>query len=193
MLSLAKEKGVITPLDIKAMGLAPENLNKLAKFGLIISHGRGIFEHPDFELTEMHSYVQVASSIPNAVMCLLTALSIHGIGTELPHEIWIAIPRGQRPPVSRKLPIRVVTMGSPYYQLGIESRTWEGVEVKVFSAAKTVVDCFRLRRLIGHDIAVEALKESLRLRLFTVNELHQTAKALKAWNTLRPYVEAILA
>ena len=139
------------------------------------------------------SYVQVASSIPNAVMCLLTALSIHGIGTELPHEIWIAIPRGQRPPVSRKLPIRVVTMGSPYYQLGIESRTWEGVEVKVFSAAKTVVDCFRLRRLIGHDIAVEALKESLRLRLFTVNELHQTAKALKAWNTLRPYVEAILA
>lgn len=192
VIALAKRQGVVTPGDVIALGLAPENLNKLSKIGLLVRSGRGIFEHPEFDWTEKHSYVQVARAVPNAVMCLLTALNIHEIGTQLPHQVWIAIPRGQRPPKARGTNLRVVTMTDTAYELGVGIKEFEGIEVKVYSAAKTIVDCFRLRRLVGHDVGLEALKDAMRRRLFTVDELRGTAMALRKWTTMQPYVDAFL-
>ncbi len=125
-------------------------------------------------------------------MCLLTALSIHELGTQLPHEVWIAIPRGQRPPKPRGTNLRVVTMTDTAYELGVEIKEFEGIAVKVYSAAKTVVDCFRLRRLVGYDVGPEALKDAMRQRLFTLDKLHETAITLRTWTTIRPYVDAFL-
>lgn len=191
ILELAREQGIVTPADVRALGLTPENLNDLVRRGLLVRAGRGIYEHPEFEWTESHSYVEVAKAIPDAVMCLLTALRIHEIGTQVPHEVWIAIPRGKRVPVARSARLRAITMMEPAYSLGVQTVMMEGVGVRVTSPAKTVVDCFRLRRLIGHDVAVEALKEGLRSRIVHADELQSMATTLRAWTTIRPYLEAL--
>lgn len=190
ILALAKRQGAVTPTDVRAMGLAPENLNKLAKLGLLIRSGRGVYVHPEYDWTENHTYVEIAKVVPNAVFCLLTALRIHDLGTQSPHQIWIAIPRDQRPPRSRTS-LRTVRMSPKQYELGIESRDVEGVQIKVYSVEKTLVDCFRLRRLVGHDVAVEALRDALGKRLLDIGVYVETAKRLRADKLVMPYLEAL--
>jgi predicted transcriptional regulator of viral defense system len=174
------------------MGLAPENLNRLAQQGLLIRRGRGIYEHPDFDWTENHSYVQVAKAVPDSVMCLLTALSIHGVGTQLPHEVWIAIPRGRRPPKARNANLKVVTMSHSTFDLGIETMVFEELPVRVYSLEKTLVDCFRLQSLVGHDVGVEALRDALSQRKVNLSNLTKLAQQTRTWTRLRPYLEAAI-
>ncbi len=191
ILELARKQGAITPADVRAMGLAPENLNKLAKIGLLVRAGRGIYEHPNFEWTENHSYVEVCKAIPEAVLCLLSSLRVHDIGTQNPHQVWVAIPRDQRPPKSRGTQLRVVRMSPEQYSQGVESHEFEGVAVKVYSLEKTIIDCFRLRRHVGHDVGVEALKDALGKRMIDINELLRIAKKLRVTSLLMPYLEAL--
>ena len=117
ILELAKRQGVITPADVRALGVAPENLNKLAKQGKIDKIGRGLYRHPDFQVTESHSYVEIAKAVPDGVICLLSALSIYGVGNHMPWEVWLSIPRGRRIPLPRQTRIRAVTMTGPNYEL----------------------------------------------------------------------------
>jgi predicted transcriptional regulator of viral defense system len=191
ILALAQRQGVVTPNDVKALGLAPENLNRMAAQGLLIKVGRGIFEHPEFLPTENHSYVEVAKSVPKGVICLISALSIHGVGTQMPWEVWVAVPRGQRQPAARLTKLRTVTMSGAAYDLGIQIHEFEGVKTKVYSLEKSIVDCFRLRRLIGHDAALEALKEAMKDRKLNMNELINIAAQLRARNLIEPYLEAL--
>ncbi|MFN8219322.1 MAG: type IV toxin-antitoxin system AbiEi family antitoxin domain-containing protein [Fimbriimonadales bacterium] len=192
VLELAKRRGVITPADVRALGLAPENLNKLAKLGKLEKLGRGLYRHPGFEATEHHSYVEVAKAVPDGVICLLSALNIHGIGTQMPWEVWVAIPRGRRIPATRQTRMRAVTMSGANFKLGTEEHTFEGVRVKVYGLEKTIIDCFRLRRLIGHEVAVEALRESIRAQKINVSTLTELADHLRSRRLIEPYLEAML-
>lgn len=191
ILELARRQGVITPTDVRGLGLAPENLNDLERRGLLVRVARGIYEHPNVDLTEGHTYVEVAKAVPHSVICLLTALRIHELGTQTPTEVWIAIPRGKRIPKSRGARLRVITMIEPAFSMGIQNVEMEGVPVRVTSPTKTIVDCFRLRRLVGQDVAVEALKEGLRSRKTNADDLREIAIPLRAWTTMRPYLEAL--
>lgn len=192
ILELARRQGVITPNDVRALDLAPENLNRLAKLGKLDRIGRGLYRHPEYAVSERHSYVEVARAVPSGVICLLSALSIHGVGTQMPWEVWVAIPRGRRIPVSRLTRTRAVTMSGANYQLGIEEHLFEGVAVHVYSLEKTIIDCFRLRRFVGQDIALEALRDAIGTRKVDVSALVQVADRLQSRRLVQPYLEALL-
>lgn len=189
---MASRQGVVTPSDVIALGLAPENLNRLTKLGKLSRVGQGLYQHPEFPVTEHHSYVEVARAQPNGVLCLLSALSIHGIGTQMPWAVWVAIPRGRRVPIGRSTSMRVVTMSGENFTLGIEVRHFESIPVKVYSLEKTIVDCFRLRHLIGHDVPVEALRDALSHRRLDPSAFLQIADKLRARRMIEPYLEALL-
>lgn len=192
ILALAKRQGIVTPADVQALGLRPENLNKLAKIGKLSKIGRGLFRHPDFEISERHSYVEVAKASPHGVICLLSALSIHEIGAQMPWEVWVAIPRGQRIPKTRRTRIRAVTMTGINYELDQEIHQFEGVAVRVYGLEKTIIDCFRLRRLVGHEVAVEALREALKSGKVDFAKLLDLASQLRSRKLIQPYLEAML-
>ena len=192
ILEMAERQGVVTPADVRGLGLAPENLNKLAKTGRLVKIGRGLYRHPDFEPSERHSVVEVAKAVPDGVICLLSALGIHGIGTQMAWDVWIAIPRGRRTPATRTTRIRAVTMISANHGLDVDEHQFEGVPIRVYSLERTIVDCFRLRRLVGHDVAVEALREAIGTQKVDISKLLHLAGLLRTRRLIQPYVEALL-
>ena len=126
------------------------------------------------------------------MICLLSALRFHDIGTQLPREVWLAVPRGTRVPDLSYPPLRLTRVSAPLFNLGIEEHRIEGQTVKVTSVARTVADCFRFRNKVGMDVALEALVEARRSRRLDLNELHRIAKALRVDRVMRPYLEMLV-
>src|ERR1017187_4265227 len=138
-----------------------------------------------------HNFAQVARRVSQGVICLLSALAFHDVGTQNPFEVWIAIPRGMRHPKLDATLLRVTTLSGAAYAEGIEEHMIEGVTVRIYGVAKTVVDCFRFRNKIGLDVAMEALRESLRSQKTTINEINRFAKLARLGRVMRPYLEAL--
>ena len=138
-----------------------------------------------------HSYAEVAKRVPEAVVCLLSALAFHEITTQIPPCVWIALRKGARKPVLPSPSLRVVRLSGPSLTEGIENHQVEGVPVRVYSAAKTVADCFRFRNKIGLDIAIEALKDCLHQKRASITEIYRYAKVCRVSNVIRPYMEAL--
>jgi predicted transcriptional regulator of viral defense system len=143
--------------------------------------------------TELDTVAAVCARVPEAIVCLLTALAIHGIGTQLPRHIWIAIDRKARKPRVDDLPVRIVRFSGRLLRHGVEERRVQGVTVRVTSPARTIVDCFRYRNKIGLDIALEALKDGLATRQVTAAAVDRAAEACGVSGVLRPYLEAMTA
>ena len=135
----------------------------------------------------------VAAAVPHAVVCLMTALRVHEIGTESPHEVWIAIDRKARRPAQTPAQVRVVRFSKAMLTYGVVRRPMLGVPVSITSPARTVVDCFRYRNKFGLDTALEALRDALHQRLATVDEIMRAASVCRARTVLEPYVEAVLS
>jgi predicted transcriptional regulator of viral defense system len=154
---------------------------------------RGLYRVSDAPLTELETVATVSKRVPGAVICLLTALLIHNIGTQLPREVWIAIDRKARKPRAPGLPIRVVRFSSLMLRYAVETREVLGVPVHITSPARTVVDCFRYRNKLGTDVALEALREAIRTRVTTVDEIVRAAEVCHVGTVLRGYLEAMLA
>jgi predicted transcriptional regulator of viral defense system len=133
----------------------------------------------------------VAKRVPHGIVCLISALSIHEIGTQIPHEVWLAVDRKARKPELGELPLRIVRFSAATMKQGIESRLIEGVPVAVTDPARTVVDCFRYRNKVGLDVALEALSDALRTRKVTIAALDEIASACRARTVLKPYLEAM--
>jgi len=185
------QHGIVRPRDIEAIGLPREYLVRLHRQGKLNRPGRGIYTLPDANVTERHSYAEVAKRVPEAVICLLSALAFHEITTQSPASIWIALCKGARTPTLASPSLRIVRLSGPSLTQGIENHQVDGVSVRVYSAAKTVADCFKFRNKIGLDVAIEALKDSLRQKKATVNEIHRYAKVCRVSNVIRPYMEAL--
>ncbi|MFC1745896.1 transcriptional regulator [Candidatus Riflebacteria bacterium] len=143
-------------------------------------------------VTEYQSLIEVAKKIPNGVICLVSALVFHSITTELPHEIWIAVPRNTWRPEIDYPSIRYTALTKSVYSYGIEKHTLNGVIVKVYSPAKTVADCFKFRNKIGLDVAIEGLKETWRAKKTTMNELYKAAQVNRVSRVMQPYLEAMV-
>src|ERR1700684_2212843 len=152
------QHGIVRPRDIEAIGLPREYLVRLHRQGRLSRPGRGIYTLPDANVTERHSYAEVAKRVPEAVICLLSALAFHEITTQSPPAIWIALRKGARRPALTSPSLRIVRLSGPSLTEGSENHQVEGVPIRVFSAAKTVADCFKFRNKIGLDVAIEALK-----------------------------------
>jgi predicted transcriptional regulator of viral defense system len=183
--------GMVRPRDIEAIGLPREYLIRLHRQGKLNRSGRGIYTLPDANVTERHSYAEVAKRVPEAVVCLLSALVFHEITTQSPPSVWIALRKGARKPALTSPSLRIVRLSGPSLTEGIENHQVEGVPVRVYSAAKTVADCFKFRNKIGLDVAIEALKDCLRQKKASINEVYRYAKICRVSNVIRPYMEAL--
>jgi predicted transcriptional regulator of viral defense system len=130
--------------------------------------------------------------VPEAILCLLSALAFHELTTQSPASVWIALGKGARKPAILSPSLRLARLTeTSLFSEGVEEHTVEGVPVRVYSAAKTVADCFKFRNKIGLDIAIEALKECLRQRKATINDIYRYAKICRVSNVIRPYMEAL--
>jgi predicted transcriptional regulator of viral defense system len=154
---------------------------------------RGLYRVSDASVSEHETLAAVAARVPHAIVCLLTALQFHGIGTQVPRHIWIAIDRRARRPVLRRFPARIVRFSGPMLRYGVEKVTVQGVTTRITSPARTVVDCFRYRNKIGLDVALEALKDALRTKATTVDKIVRAAEICGVRSVIRPYLEAVLS
>ena len=178
------------PRDLAPLGISHRKLQGLVSRGIAENFGSGLYRLTEVPATELETIAMVAAAIPNAVVCLLTALHVHDIGTQLPREIWIALDRKARKPVHPPSRVRVVRFSGQMLTYGVLRRTALGVPFRITSPARTVVDCFRYRNKFGLDVALEALDDALRSRAATVDEIVRAAEACRARTVLRTYLEA---
>lgn len=191
IIGLAGETGIIRPRDLDKYGIPREYLRRLCDKGVLERQARGIYALRGAEMTEHHSLVQASMRVPKGVVCLLSALRFHGITTQSPFEIWLAIDRKARLPKVEGVPLRLVRFSGEALTEGVEQHRIEGVDVSVYCPAKTVADCFKYRNKIGLDVALEALRECRRERRCTMGDLWRYAKVCRVANVMRPYLEAL--
>ena len=191
MLRLARERPLLRTGDVVALGVPTVVLTRLVRSGKLVRQGRGLFTLPEHQPSALRSLAEVSLRAPRGVVCLLSALRVHEIGTQAPFEVWLALPPGVIPPRMDSPRLRVVRMSGKSLTEGIERIEIEGVRVPVFNAAKTVADCFKYRNKIGLDVALEALREVRRTRKATVDELWRYARICRVANVVRPYLEAV--
>ena len=170
--------GFFRPGKLQAAGLTRDQLPALLRSGGVERVGRGLYRIAGAAPTENYSLAMACARVPNSVVCLLSALRVHGIGTKAPPEVWLAIPHKARAPRLRELRLRVVRFSGPAWTLGVQRAEFEGVPARITSPARTVVDCFRFERLVGPEAAMEALVDALRRRKTTIAELSRVEAAL---------------
>ena len=191
LLDLVRRAGLVRSRDLDEIGVPRAYLQRLVDRGDLVQHARGIYGTAGSSITEHHSIAEICARISDGVICLLSALSLHGITTQIPHEVWVAIERGTWTPISSGTRLRVFHFSGESMTAGIETHSIEGVRVQVYSVSKTIADCFKFRNKVGLDVAIEALKEGWRARRFTMDELWSHAKVCRVSNVMRPYLEML--
>ena len=191
ILELARHRRVLRAADVREHGWSPQLLIRLRQAGKLQRLGRGLYGLPDAEVTEHQTLIEVCQRVPKAVLCLLSALQFHKIGTQLPHEVWIALPEATQTPALSDPTLRITRLRGTAYSDGIQTVTDHGAPIRVYSAAKTVADCFKFRNKIGLDVAREALKDAWRSRKVTMAELDHFAKINRVERVMQPYLEAV--
>ena len=178
------------PTTAEGAGLSYETLQGLVRAGKVERVGRGLYRRVDWEPTEHHTLAAACARVPESVVCLLSALQVHGIGTRLPAEVWLAVPNKARAPRVRETRIRLVRFSGAAWSYGVTPITFEGVHARVTNPARTVVDCFRYQRRVGGEAAKEALYDALRQRKVTVDALYRVLDVLPSVR-LRAALEAM--
>jgi predicted transcriptional regulator of viral defense system len=191
VLQLARKNGWLRASDLADAGVPRVVLTRMAASGQLERAARGLYRLPDSGSSEHEGLVTVASKVPQAVVCLLSALQFHGLTTQLPWQVWIAMPRGSHVPRLEYPPIKMVQFTGEAYTQGIETHERDGVELHVYSVAKTVADCFKHRNKIGMDVALEALKDARAQGRASFDDLWRSAKVCRVSNVMRPYMEAV--
>lgn len=193
ILELAYRQRLLRAADVRAHGWSPQLLIQLHQTGHLQRVARGLYRLPDAEINEHQTLMEVCQRVPRGVVCLLSALQLHEVGTQLPHEVWLAMPEGAQTPSLGYPPLRVARMRGMAYSDGIETITEHGATIRVYSVAKTVADCFKFRNKIGLDVAMEALKDAWVKRKVTMAELSHFAKINRVERVMQPYLEAVVA
>jgi predicted transcriptional regulator of viral defense system len=179
------------PRDLEPLEITFAELQRLVATGIVEKLGHGRYRLAQIEPNEFETIAMVCSAVPRGIVCLLSALRIHDIGTQSPHEVWIALDRKARKPTRLPAQVRIVRFSGQMLSYGIQTREVLGVTVRITSPARTVVDCFRYRSKLGVDVALEALREAVRSRKATVDEIVRAAEVCRAGTVLRPYMEAL--
>ncbi len=193
ILTLAnRQGGLVATRDIEDAGLPRTYLYRLCGKGMLTKVGHGLYSLSEPDATEHLPLIEVSKRVPKGVICLLSALSFHRITTQIPHEVWIAVQRGSWRPDSDYPPLHVMRVSEPAFSFGVEKHRLNGVAVNIYSPAKTVADCFKFRSKVGFDVAIEALREVLRTRKATTDDLVRASEACRVSRVIRPYLEAVL-
>jgi predicted transcriptional regulator of viral defense system len=179
------------PKDVLPLGITLYQIQRLVAQGVVEKTAPGLYRISDEEATEAETIAMVASAVPHAIVCLLSALRVHDIGTQSARQVWLAIDRKARKP--RRLPaaVRIVRFSGQMLTYGVDSHSLQGVRVRVTSPARTVVDCFRYRNKIGIDVAMEALRDAVRSRKAMIGEIDRAAEVCRISTIIAPYLAAL--
>ncbi len=187
------EQAFFRARDAAELGIPSRSLRRFLEEGTIQRIARGLYRVTEAEITGHYTHAAVSARVPDAILCLLTALRIHDLGTQRSRKVWVAIPHKARTPHVPELPIRIVRFSAASLHYGVSETTFEGVSVRITNPARTVVDCFRFRRLVGKDVALEAMRDVLEERKATVDQIWNAAETLRAKSLVGPVLEAMLA
>ena len=192
LLEIAAEKKLIKPKDLTAAKIPTVYLSRLVKQGKLLQIGKGLYSLPDTLLDENQSLLEVQHIVPKGVLCLLTALQFHNLTTQNPFQVWLAVDRNAAIPRIRLIQNRIFRMSGEMFNAGIEEHQVEGGTIRVYSPAKTVADCFKYRNNIGLDVAMEALRDTWRKRLITMDELWRFAEINRVTKVMFPYAQMLV-
>jgi predicted transcriptional regulator of viral defense system len=191
-LSLARARGIARARDFKAAGIPLVYLKRLTDAGDLVRLGRGLYQDPERIGEDIaHDLAEAARLVPNGVISLISALRHHELTTQLPHAVWMTIPHKARRPSMRGLRFEIVRATGEVLTAGVEHTRIEGVDVPIYGVAKTVADCFKHRRHVGEDVAIEALGDALRQRKTTPSELMKYAAIDRVTERIAPYIKAM--
>jgi predicted transcriptional regulator of viral defense system len=190
LLELAR-KGPVRARDLDRAGIPRAYLKRLCDRGLLEQVDRGLYRIAEASVSELSSLAEVTKRVPHAVICLLSALQVHGLTTEAPHAVWILIDRHARLPKIVNPKLEVVRASGAAAEHGIQTRIVDGVKLRLTTPAKTVADCFRFRRHVGLEVALAALDDYLEKRKGSIDELVAAARADRIYAFMRPYMEAL--
>lgn len=188
-LRLGRESGLLRSRDAVAAGVSRTALSRLVASGDLVWVGRGVYQLP--QARQADPIAMLSATHPAVVVCLLTALAMHGLTTQSPRQMWIAISNKAAIPRIEYPPLQVVRMNDANLRDGVRETTLDGVAVRVTSPARTVADCFKFRGRVGIDVAIEALRAAWDSRAVTMDELWDAAKQTRMTNVMRPYMESL--
>ena len=191
-LSLTRARGIARARDFKAAGVPLVYLKRLTESGEIVRLGRGLYQDPDGAGKDVaHHLAEAARLVPNGIVSLVSALRHHGLTTQLPHAVWMTIPHRARTPKAKDLRLEIVRATGEVLTAGVEHVQVEGVDVPIYGVAKTVADCFKHRRHVGEDVAIEALRDALLQRKTTAAELMKYAVINRVTSQIAPFIKAM--
>jgi predicted transcriptional regulator of viral defense system len=201
LLSLLREHGMARLSELTKAGITAATVSRMREKGLVLQLGRGLYQLPGASLDANHSLAEAAKLVPKGIVCLVSALAFHGLTDTIPPRVWIAIGSKDRRPSIEYPPLQFVRFGAKVLGSGVEQHIIEGVAVRLYSPAKTVVDMFRYRRRAGKryqkspglNLALEGLREALRQRKATPSDIARYANEAGIWKAIRPYLEAMTA
>lgn len=184
-------QSVIRTRDFAALGVSRGDLGRLVMAGRLNHLSRGLYTLPGQEPASFQSYAEVAARAPRSIICLLSALRFHEIGTQAPFEVWIVLPAGTHSPRLTNPKLRIIRVGKTAFLEGCETHQIANVPVRIYSPACTIASCFKFRNKVGLDVALEALKDAWHQKKVTMDALWHYAKINRVANVMRPYLEAL--
>lgn len=183
--------GTARSQELVAAGLSRSEISRRVAAGTLVRLARGLYALPDYQSGEHGALVEIAKRSPKVVFCLLTALRVHDLTTQSPHEVWIAIGNKDHPPRMSYPRLRTLRFAAESLDAGVETREVDGTTIRITGVAKTVADCFKFRSKVGLDVAIEALREARRGKRATMDDLWRCARIDRVENVMRPYLEAL--
>lgn len=192
LIQLFDSSPVLKADTIVSHGIDRKTIQRVVETGEIQRIGRGLYYLSDYEVDRHHSYVEAQMLVQSGVVCLLSALSFHEMGTQSSRYVWLAVPRRSRLPKTGDRPLKIVTFSEPSFFAGIEQHELEGVTVKVYSPAKTVADCFKYRNKLGIDVAIEALREAVHGKNVSPDDVLHFADICRVRSVVVPYLESVV-
>jgi len=184
--------GIVKTSDAINAGIHPRTFYEMLSEGVIEKLSRGLYRLVELPPLGNPDLISVSKRVPNGVICLISALAFYEITTQIPHEVYLAVSRNSQVPRIDYPPVRIFRFSSSAFTEGIELQKADGMSIRMYSPAKTVVDCFKYRNKIGLDVAVEALKLYRETKLFGVDEMIYFARVCRVARVMRPYIEAVL-
>jgi len=191
-LALVRRRGILRTQEAAAAGVDRSTLARLCQRGQLTRLERGLYGLPAAAVREHVDLEIVAKRVPLAVFCLLTALRLHGLGTQQPRRVWICLPRGVHTPTLQFPPLQVIHAEPALHRLQRSTIRSGPIRLKVYGVEKTLVDCFRHRRRLGIEPVLEALKDAINQRRLNVDELWRQAQVQRMQRVMTPYLEALL-
>ena len=191
LVDLVRRRHIVRAKDLERARIPRNYLARLVERGQLQKLQRGLYTVDSLPASEHISLLETSRRVPNGVICLLSALAFHQIGTQVPGEVWIAIDvKGWAPRITSPA-VRIIRFSGKALRSGILRQQIAGGKIRVYSPAKTVADCFKFRNKIGTDVALEALRDCYRQKKATMNELFEAAKVCRVVNVMRPYLESL--